>query len=101
MTARGKSPRTQRELKLKNGRARAATAYEPSGRAGSNASNASSKGLDAAIKTEVDKVDKAQQKATVLPALSNLKQLDLPRVAKLHGITLPDSEHTTVERPRA
>ena len=109
LTARGESPWAQRKLKLRNGRARVAIAYEPAGRTGLNASSGSSKdpdaafkkGLDAAIKAEVDKIDKARRKARVLPALSNLNRLDLLRVAKQYEVTLPDPDHMTVEQLKA
>ena len=98
LTARGQSPWMQRQLKLRNGRARVAIAYELGGRAGLSASSGSSKGLDEAIKTEIDKVDKAWRKARALPGPSSRKRLGLLRAAKRHEAILPDPERRTAEQ---
>ena len=97
LTARGESPWAQRKLKLRNGRARVAIAYESP----KDTDAAFKKDLDAAIKAEVDKIADPRRKARIMPALSSLNRLDLLRVAKRYEVTLPGPKHMTVDQLKA
>ena len=87
----------QRKLKLKNGKAKVAIAYERDGHAGSSVSSRSSKGLGDAIQKKIDLDAEARRKAKDPPAPSTLKRVEPLRAARQYETELHSPEHTTVE----